>query len=65
MGEQGFDEHVTSGTGAFGCTVEIGQRLTADDYLDHCHLLHAGGVKMAAAVAPAVERLTRRLGHGK
>jgi len=45
--------------------VEVGRGLTADDYLDHCHLLRAGGVKMAAAVASAVEQLTRRLGHGK
>src|SRR5262249_34488626 len=45
--------------------VEVGRGLTADGYLDHCHLVRVGGTKMAAAVAPAVERLTRRLGHGK
>jgi hypothetical protein len=42
-------------------SVEVGPGLTSEEYLDHCHLMRAGGVKMAAAVAPAVEQVARRL----
>jgi hypothetical protein len=43
--------------------VEVGKGFGPADYLDVVHLAEPGGAKLAAAVAPAVRSLARRLGY--
>jgi hypothetical protein len=43
--------------------VEAGKAFTPADYFDFGHLLAPGGAKLAAAVAPRVRALARRLGY--
>jgi hypothetical protein len=43
--------------------VEIGERFAAEDYNDLLHMTSSGGAKMAAAVAPALKAMARRLGY--
>jgi hypothetical protein len=43
--------------------LEVGKDCPASDYADSCHLLESGGAKLAAAVAPRVRQLARRLGY--
>ena len=45
--------------------LEIGPGLSASDYGDCQHLVESGGAKLAAAVAPQVRGLARRLGYLK
>jgi lysophospholipase L1-like esterase len=43
--------------------LEVGKGFEPADYLDVIHLAEPGGAKLAAAVAPAVRALARRLGY--
>ncbi len=44
---------------------EIEKGYSAADYADVVHLAESGGAKLAAQVAPEIERLARRLGYSK
>jgi hypothetical protein len=43
--------------------LEVGKNYSPADYADYQHLTEAGGARMAAAVAPRVRALARRLGY--